>query len=135
MHTPRNGGVVGGEGKLLKVCCLVALFAGLGTCAFGAVLVGADLADADAWVTTGEGLLSTVFGVRTAVLANVPSNTARIRTKALALTLVAAAAIAFLVLVGQDVQVAQHVLAGLIAGIGLVTLVVAARIVREQLRK
>lgn len=123
------------QGRLLKIFCLAALFVGIGSLAYGIVLAVADLADIDAWVTTGEGLLSTVLGVRTAILANVPSNTEKIKSKYLIAALAAIAVIAYLAYSRANVQVAQLALAAIVCVIVLVGFFVAAGIVKEQLRK
>lgn len=123
------------QGRLLKVFCLAALFVGIGSLVYGVVLAVANLADLDAWVTAGEGLISTVLGVRTAILANVPSNTALIKKKYLIAALAAIAVIAYLVYSRTDVTVAQLAVAALVCAIVVIGFVIASGIVKEQLRK
>ena len=123
------------QGRLLKIFCLAALFVGIGSLAYGVLLAVADLSDIDAWVTTGEGLLSTVLGVRTAILANVPSNTAKIKSKYLIAALAAIAVIAYLAYSKANVQVAQLALAAIVCVIVVAGFFIAAGIVKEQLRK
>lgn len=123
------------QGRLLKVFCLAALFVGIGSLVYGVILAVANFADIDAWVTTGEGLLSAVLGVRTAILANVPSNTAKIKSKYLIAALAAIAVIAYLAYSRANVQMAQLFLAALVCGIVVVGFAIASGIVKEQLRK
>ena len=123
------------SGKLLKITSLVGMFVGLASLILGAVIAFGDVADIDAWATVFDGVLATVYGVRTAILANVPSNTSKIRTKAFILLAAGAAVAAYLILGGRDVQMAQTCLAGFIAGLALVAIIIATRIVKEQLRK
>ncbi len=124
-----------GDGKLLKISCLTALFVGLGTLVLGVVLALGNLADLDAWATAAEGLGSAVFGVRSAILANVPSNTSKIRGKSVALMLLAAVTLGYLVYSGAAVQVAQLCLAAVVAIVAVVAFVLASKIVRDQLRR
>ena len=123
------------DGKLLKISCIASLFAGIATVVLGIVLFAATMTDMDALVTACDGLLATVFGARCAILANVPSNTAKIRGKALIFLAAAAAVVAFLVFGGQDVVTLQYATAGFLCGLALVALALAQRIVKEQLRK
>ncbi|MBR3235679.1 MAG: hypothetical protein IKG11_08690 [Atopobiaceae bacterium] len=124
------------EGKLLKLSSLAALFVGLGSLVFGLVLALGTMVDVDAWVTAGEGLVAMIYGVRTAILANVPSNTSKIKIKALALTVLAAAVVGFFVYLGaRQVQMPQICLAVLVCVIAVAAFVIASRIVKEQLRK
>ena len=123
------------EGKLLKVLCLASMFVGLAVAMLGATLVVPNLHDADAWLTAGEGAGATIFGVRSAILANVPSNTARIRMKALVLSVLAITVVAYLLFGGAQYVVTQVIAAASIALIALCSLVMASRIVKEQLRK
>ena len=129
------GDMVTGDGKILKLACIGALFAGIATLVLGVVLAVGNLMDIDAWITAFEGLCSTIFGVRCAILANVPSNTAKIRTKAIVLSVASVAVVAALVAGGFEVTVGQLAMAGVIGVIALVALMVASRIVKEQLRK
>ena len=124
-----------GAGKLLKITSLVGLFLGLGTIALGVFYAVANMADIDAWATALEGVLATVYGVRTAILANVPSNTDKIRRKALILAIVALAVVAFFIAGGQDVQLPQLCVAVVVALVALVAFFIAHGIVKEQLRK
>jgi len=126
---------VTGDGKILKLACIGALFAGIATLVLGVVLAVGNLMDIDAWITAFEGLCSTVFGVRCAILANVPSNTAKIRIKAIVLSVAAIAVVAALVAGGFEVTVGQLVMASIIGVIALVALMFANIIVKEQLRK
>ena len=130
-----DGVIMTGEGKTLKIFCLVALFAGLGTFVLGIVLAVGNLLDYDAWATACEGLLSTVFGVRGAILANVPSNTAKIRSKALVFLLGAAVVMGYLAYARANATIPQFALAGILCMVALVAVVLASRIVKEQLRK
>ena len=123
------------DGKLLKIFCIASLFAGIASAVLGIVLFVATMTDIDALATAFDGVLGTVFGARCAILANVPSNTAKIRGKALIFMLAAAAVVAFLVFGGQDVETMQYAAAGFLCGIAFVALVLAQRIVKEQLRK
>lgn len=123
------------NGKLLKIFCLAALFAGIASLVCGFVLVAGSLADVDAWVTAGEGIGAALTGARSAILANVPSNTSKIKTISLVATLVAVAGAAFMLFGGQDVQVAQIALAVALCVIAVAAFVIAAQIVKEQLRK
>ena len=129
------GDMVTGDRKILKLACIGALFAGIATLVLGVVLAVGNLMDIDAWITAFEGLCSTIFGVRCAILANVPSNTAKIRTKAIVLSVAAVAVVAALVAGGFEVSVGQLAMAGVIGVIALVALMFASRIVKEQLRK
>ena len=129
------GDMVTGDGKILKLACIGALFAGIATLVLGVVLAVGNLMDIDAWITAFEGLCSTIFGVRCAILANVPSNTAKIRTKAIVLSVASVAVVAALVAGGFEVTVGQLTMAGVIGVIALVALLFASRIVKEQLRK
>ena len=125
------------DGKLLKISCLAALFAGLASLAVGiflAIGVG-NMIDIDAWVTAAEGLASTVYGVRTAILANVPSNTSKIKTFALCLTVLGIAVVSFLLYSAGHVEIIQTCLAVVVCVIAVVGFVLASRIVKEQLRK
>lgn len=124
-----------GEGKLLKLTCLAALFMGVASMVCGAIFVVGNLADTDAWITAGEGLLASVYGVRTSILANVPSNTSKIRGKAVILALVAAAVIAAFAVAGLDVQIVQTCLAAVVFVLAAIGFIMASRIVKEQLRK
>jgi hypothetical protein len=123
------------QGRLLKVFCLAALFAGIGSLVYGVALAVGNFADIDAWVTTGEGLLSSVLGVRTAILANVPSNTAKIKSKYLIAALAAIAVIAYLAYSRANVQIPQLALAAIVCVIVLAGFFIASSIVKEQLRK
>ncbi len=123
------------SGKLLKLFCIGGLFVGALSAVLGIVLLVASVADIDAWVTTLEGVGTSVLGARSAILANVPSNTERLRTTALLGALAAAAIAAFLVFGGQQVESPQHLAAGGICVVFLGMLLIAHRIVREQLSK
>jgi len=123
------------DGKILKITCITALFAGIASLVLGGVLLVANNVDIDAMITAGEGLISSVYGVRTSILANVPSNTSKIKNKALLLTLVGAAVLAAFRLAGFDVTIQQTVLAICVAVIALAGFIMASRIVKEQLRK
>lgn len=123
------------SGKILKLSCLAALFAGLATLALGVMLLVGNLVDTDACLTAVEGLLSTVFGVRCSILANVPSNTNKVKGKALILALFALATGAAFVFAGLSVTTAQLAAAAVICVIACVAFLVARSIVKEQLRK
>ena len=129
------GVAVSGDGRVLKISSLAALFAGLATLVFGVVLVVGNLADTDAWVTAFDGLLAMVYGARAAILANVPSNTANIRKKALVLILVVAATLGYLYMQRNSTGPAQFGLVTAILFIGILALFFASRIVKEQMRK
>lgn len=123
-------------GKVLKLSSLAALFVGIATFVFGIIInVGTAVLDVDAIATAFEGLLAAVYGAKTAILANVPSNTEKIRNKAIILLVAAAAVIGFFVYRMYDVTIVQLVLAGVIAAIGFFAIVVANGIIKEQLRK
>ena len=121
-------------GKMLKITSLAALFIGLGALVFGVVIAVKNVMDMDAWATTFEGLASTVYGVRTAILANVPSNTEKIRTKAVILFLCALVIGGYFLYVRQGIEIAQLCFAGAICVVAFGAIVIAHRIVREQLR-
>ena len=131
----RDGVKMTGDGKILKLTCLAALFVGLAGLVYGIVLAVGNLIDYDAWATAFDGLLSTVYGVRCAILANVPSNTSKIRSKSLILLLVGAAIAAYLFYAKAGVLVPQLVVAGIIVGLALIALFVSQKIVKDQLRK
>lgn len=123
-------------GKVLKLSSLAALFVGIATLVFGIIInVGTAVLDVDAIATALEGLLAVVYGAKTAILANVPSNTEKIRNKAIILLVAAAAVIGFFVYRMYDVTIVQLILAGVIAAIGFFAIVVANGIIKEQLRK
>ena len=125
-----------GHGKLLKISSLAAMFCGLASLVVGVVLVVRDVTDVDACMTSLEGLLSLVYGVRTAILANVPSNTDKIGKKALILLAAAVAVVAAFVAVKTlSVTPVQIALACVICAIALAAVVLARTIVAEQLRK
>ena len=125
-----------GAGKVLKMSSLAAMFVGIATLIVGIVInVGATVLDIDALATIGEGLIAAVYGVRTAILANVPSNTQKIRNKAIILLVFAAAVIGYFVYRIYDVTVPQLVLAGVVGAIGFCAVIVANGIIKEQLRK
>ena len=123
------------DGKILKITSLTALFAGIASLVMGAMLLVANNVDIDACITAVEGLLASVYGVRTAILANVPSNTSKIRNKAIILVLASIAVVAAFYFAGFDVTIYQIVLAVCICVISLAALYMASRIVKEQLRK
>ena len=124
-----------GDGKLLKIICLATLFVGLGSLAYGIALAVHSVMDYDAWATAGEGLLSTVYGVRSAILANVPSNTAKIRTKALVLLAVGVAVAGFFAYAIAGVTMPQIALAIVIVLLALGAVAMASKIVKDQFRK
>ena len=124
-----------GDGKLLKISSLVSLFVGAATCVIGIVLAVGNMLDMDALLTAGEGLVATVYGVRTAILANVPSNTAKFRKKALVLLVLALGVGAYFVYVRQSVTLAQFALAAIVGAIALYAVMLSTKIVKDQLRK
>lgn len=123
------------KGKVLKLTCIAALFVGLGTVALGVAILVGNLIDSDACATAVEGLCSTVFGVRCSILANVPSNTDKIKTKALIFAIAALALGGVLLFVDLDVTMWQKIAAVVIAVIACTAMVVSSSIVKEQLRK
>ena len=122
------------DAKLLKISSLAALFLGLASAILGVVLVVASTVDIDAWMTTFEGVLSTVYGVRTAILANVPSNTPKIRIKAVILAVVAACILGYFVYVLTQVHIAQLCLSGLVAVVAVVAICVSSVIIKKQMQ-
>ena len=124
-----------GDGRILKISSLAALFVGLGTLVFGVVLAIGSTLDVDAWITAFDGLLASVYGVRTAILANVPSNTSSIRTKALVMAVVVAATLGYLCTQKNNTTIAQFAMIALILLIAVLAFAVASRIVKEQMRK
>ncbi|MBP3894044.1 MAG: hypothetical protein J6D34_08405 [Atopobiaceae bacterium] len=123
------------DGKILKVTSIIALFAGIASIVLGFVLLMPSFVDPDACITALEGLVSIVYGVRTAIMANVPSNTAKIRTKALILMLLAAVVVGVFYFAGLDVTMYQIVMAVCICVIAVAGFAMASKIVKEQLRK
>ena len=125
-----------GQGKLLKIFCLAALFTGLASLVYGIVLAVGNFVDIDAWMTAGEGALASVYGARTAILANVPSNTSKISKKALALSVAGIAVVACFVAVETlSVTPIQLGLAVVVCVVGVVSALIARGIVKEQMRK
>ena len=124
-----------GSAKLLKITCLAALFVGIASVVVGALSVMGNLADFDAWATVAEGVGSTIYGVRTAILANVPSNTAKIRMKAAAMFVLAVGVVVLLITRRTEVELAQLCLGVAICTLACVAVVVAHGIVKAQLRK
>lgn len=124
-----------GDGKLLKISSLAALFVGFATMVTGAMLVIVNTVDMDAWMTIIEGLGSAVYGVRTAILANVPSNTSKIRGKALVLLLLALVVGGYLLYTRATVDTVQIVLTAIVLVIAIVALYLSTKIIKDQLRK
>ena len=129
------GDAVSGDGRILKISSLAALFVGVGTLIFGVVLAVGSMIDVDAWITAFDGLLASVYGARTAILANVPSNTPSIRKKALVMAVVVAATLGYLCTQKDNTSIAQFGMVALILLIAIVAFAVASRIVKEQMRK
>ncbi len=123
------------DGKTLKITCIISLFVGLATIALGIVLAVGNMVDFDAWLTALEGVGTAAFGARSAILANVPSNTSKIRGKSLALLVLAVGVGAYLIYVGTQATIAQLGVAAVICLLAVCALLVSHRIVKEQLRK
>ena len=124
-----------GDGKILKLACLASLFVGFAALIYGVVLLVGNFTDIDAWITAAEGIAATALGVHSARLANVPSNTSKIRMIALVGALCALAIAAYVLMQGPETTRGQDVISVIVVGIMLVAVLYATRIVKEQLRK
>ena len=61
------------EAKRVKILTLIELFLGVALVAYGIVLLVTGAKNASPYVLCGEGAISLVFGVRGALIANVPA--------------------------------------------------------------
>ncbi len=115
--------------KELKISCIACLFVGLAVLIVGIVAGVKDGYDLDAISTIFCGLGATPAGVQAARLANVPSNSTKVRAMAI-VVLIASAIFAVVAFKGGDPSVAQLVALGVMILVALIMLVFAHRQVK-----
>lgn len=85
------------EAKRVKILTLIELFLGAALVVFGIVLLVTGAKNSSPYVLCGEGVVSLVFGVRGALIANVPARIGKLVTFGIVVFLLQAACVAAIV--------------------------------------
>ncbi len=93
--------------KTLKSLCLASLVIGVLCLIAGAVLAFMNMSDPTHWLASASGLVLAVFGVRSSIMANVPSKAKDIRTLGLiiAIMLIALAVCSYMLRTTEITQI------------------------------
>ncbi len=96
------------EAKRVKIFTLIELFLGIALVVFGIVLLVTGAKNASPYVLCGEGAISLVFGVRGALIANVPARIGKLVVFGLVIFLLQAACVAAIVYLTGPSEVSKE---------------------------
>lgn len=96
------------EAKRVKILTLIELFLGVALVALGIVLLVTGAKNASSYVLCGEGVVSLVFGVRGALIANVPARIGKLVGFGLVILLLQLACVAGIVYFTGPSEVPQQ---------------------------
>ncbi len=114
------------EAKRVKILTLIALFAGIGLIAYAVISLVGDNSSTSSYVVGGEGLFTLVFGVRGALIANVPARLGKLATFAFVVFLLQVACIAGVVFLVKPENISQNFVPVVVAAVpALISLVIA----------
>ncbi|MDO4798227.1 MAG: hypothetical protein Q4A01_09455 [Coriobacteriales bacterium] len=112
------------EAKRVKILTLIELALGLALIVYGIVLIVGGMTSGAAYALCGEGAITMVFGVRGALIANVPARMGKLVTLGIVILLLQLACVAGVVmLTGPDKVAEQPVNTGISVVPALITLI------------